>query len=183
MNLKQYIENPGCLGEHRLPARSLLIPAQKSGVTHRNYTDSDRITSLNGDWAFRYLADGRIPAEDREFFTPDYDDGGWDTLEVPSMWQFKGYGTCLYPNVEYPFPLDPPYIHTVNPIGLYRRKFPLTSVPAHAFLRFDGVESAYFVWVNGTYIGFSKGSRLSAEFEITEYLREGENVIAVQVHR
>jgi len=183
MNLKKYIENPSLLHENRLPPRSLLIPAQKSDVTHRNYTASDRITSLNGDWAFRYLADGTIPAAERDFFAADYDDSGWDTLEVPSMWQFKGYGTCLYPNVEYPFPLDPPYIHTVNPIGLYRRKFTVSPIPACAILRFDGVESAYFVWVNGTYVGFSKGSRLCAEFDITGYLREGENVVAVQVHR
>lgn len=183
MNLRNYIENPGLLHENRLPARSLLIPAQKSGVTHRNYTDSDRITSLNGDWAFRYLADGKIPADDRDFFAPEYDDSGWDTLGVPSMWQFKGYGTCYYPNVDYPFPVDPPYIHTVNPIGLYRKKLVLTTVPAHTILRFDGVESAYFVWVNGNYVGFSKASRLCAEFDITEHLHDGENVIAVQVHR
>lgn len=183
MNLRYYIENPSLLHENRLPPRSLLIPAQKSGITHRNYTASDRITSLCGDWAFRYLADGKIQAEERNFFAAEYDDSAWDTITVPSMWQFHGYGTCLYPNVEYPFPLDPPYIHTVNPIGLYRRKFTVSTVPAHAILRFDGVESAYFVWINGNYVGFSKASRLSAEFEITEYLREGENTIAVQVHR
>ncbi len=183
MNLRHYIENPALLHENTLPPRSLLIPAQKSGITHRNYTDSDRITSLNGNWAFRYLADGKIPAEERNFFSADYDDSGWDTLEVPSMWQFNGYGTCYYPNVDYPFPLDPPYIHAVNPIGLYRRKISLKEVPSCAILRFDGVESAYFVWVNGNYVGFSKGSRLCAEFDITGYLCEGENVVAVQVHR
>lgn len=183
MNLRHYIENPALLHENRLPPRSLLIPAQKSGITHRNYTDSDRITSLNGDWAFFYLADGKIPAEVRDFYAAEYDDSCWDTLEVPSMWQFHGYGTCYYPNVEYPFPLDPPYIHAVNPIGLFRRRISLTAVPDCAILRFDGVESAYFVWVNGNYVGFSKGSRLSAEFDITEYLREGENILAVQVHR
>ncbi|MBR5311695.1 MAG: hypothetical protein IKU40_02305 [Clostridia bacterium] len=183
MNLRHYIENPALLHENRLPPRSLLIPAQKSGITHRNCTDSDRITSLNGDWAFCYLADGKIPAEVRGFYSAEYDDSRWDTLEVPSMWQFHGYGTCYYPNVEYPFPVDPPYIHAVNPIGLYRRRISLTAVPDCAILRFDGVESAYFVWVNGNYVGFSKGSRLSSEFDITEYLCEGENILAVQVHR
>ncbi len=183
MNLRSYIENPSRLHENRLPARSLLIPAQKRGITHRNYTESDRITSLCGEWAFCYLADGKITAAEKDFFKPEYDDSAWDKLSVPSMWQFNGYGTCLYPNVEYPFPLDPPYIHTVNPIGLYRRSLALDDVPGCAVLRFDGVESAYFVWVNGEYVGFSKGSRLAAEFDVTPYLRKGDNIIAVQVHK
>jgi len=183
MKLKHYIENPTLLHENRLPPRSLLIPAQQKGITHRNYLESDRILSLNGDWAFRYLPDSAIPDAEPNFYDTGFDDSGWDTIPVPSMWQFCGYDTCYYPNVEYPFPVDPPYIHCPNPTGLYRRRFVLDAVPEQAFLRFDGVESAYFVWVNGIYTGFSKGSRLSAEFDITDSLKAGENTIAVQVHR
>ncbi|HJA91589.1 MAG TPA: hypothetical protein H9717_00445 [Candidatus Eisenbergiella merdipullorum] len=182
MNLRHYLENQKLLSENRLPSRSLLLPAKKRGVTHVNQTDSAMIISLNGDWNFHYLDDGKISEEYASFDLPEYDDSKWDILPVPSMWQYHGYGTCLYPNVVYPFPLDPPYIHTINPIGLYRRHFYLGKVPHRAILRFNGVNNAYFVYINGNYVGFSKGSRLSAEFDITQYLYTGNNLLAVQVH-
>lgn len=182
MNLRHYLENQKMLSENRLPSRSLLLPADKRSVTHKNPTDSSMITSLNGDWNFCYLADGKLTGKHASFFAPDYDDSDWDLLPVPSMWQYYGYGTCLYPNVAYPFPLDPPYIHCVNPIGLYRHHFDVQDIPAQAILRFGGVDSAYFVYVNGKYVGFSKGSRLTAEFDITAFLQPGDNLLAVQVH-
>ncbi|MBR2948781.1 MAG: hypothetical protein IKC46_02845 [Lachnospiraceae bacterium] len=182
MNLRHYLENQKLLSENRLPSRTLLLPADKRGVTHKNPTDSAMITSLNGDWNFRYLENGKITEEYTSFYAPDYDDTAWDVLPVPSMWQYHGYGTCLYPNVAYPFPLDPPYIHCVNPVGLYRRHFKVKNKPAQAILRFGGVDSAYFVYVNGEYVGFSKGSRLTSEFDITNYLQAGDNLLAVQVH-
>ena len=117
---RNYIENQRLLGEHRLPARSLLLPAQRRGVTNKNFTDSDRVQLLSGDWKFCYLQEDT----DAPFFLPQENDDGWDTLPVPSMWQFHGYGSCYYPNVRYCFPYDPPYIHGPNPVGLYRRRFP-----------------------------------------------------------
>ena len=99
-----YIENPQMLGENRLPQRSPLIPAAVRGITHRNFTDSDRVQLLNGLWSFRYLPEDTEEA----FYAPDCPDDGWDELPVPSMWQYHGYGTCLYPNVQFPFPFDPP---------------------------------------------------------------------------
>ncbi|MBR2949836.1 MAG: hypothetical protein IKC46_08245 [Lachnospiraceae bacterium] len=182
MNLRQYLENQHLLSENRLPSRSLLLPADKRSVTHKNPTDSAMITSLNGDWNFCYLADGKLTEKYTTFFTPAYDDSDWDTLPVPSMWQYHGYGNCLYVNDAYPFPVDPPYIHCINPVGLYRRHFEIQDIPAHAILRFGGVDSAYFVYVNGKYVGFSKGSRLTAEFDITPFLQSGDNLLAVQVH-
>lgn len=182
MKLRHYLENQRVLSENRLPSRSLLLPARKRGVTHMNPMDSGMLLTLNGDWSFRYLDDGKITEEYASFFAPGYDDAHWDILPVPSMWQYHGYGTCLYPNVAYPFPLDPPYIHAVNPVGLYRRHFNLEEIPAQAILRFHGVDNAYFVYVNGNYVGFSKGSRLAAEFDVTQYLLAGENLLAVQVH-
>ena len=114
-----YLADPHVLGEHRLPARTLLIPAQKKGVTHRNLTESDRVLLLNGVWRFSY----REGDTEEPFYEPAYDDRTWDDLPVPSMWQFRGYGTCFYPNVRYCFPYDPPYVHGPNPVGLYRRGF------------------------------------------------------------
>ncbi|MBQ6018579.1 MAG: hypothetical protein IJL26_00230 [Clostridia bacterium] len=176
---KEYIANPHMLGENRIPARTLLIPAQKRGVTHKNVSESDRIRILNGAWKFRYLAEDTL----EPFYEPSYDDGTWDTLPVPSMWQFHGYGSCYYPNVRYCFPYDPPYIHRDNPVGLYRKTFSAEyCAQDRAILRFLGVDNAYFVWLNGRYIGFSKGSRIPAEFDVTDALQPGENLLAVKVY-
>ena len=178
MNVRHYLENPALTGENRLPARTLLLPASRRGITWKNYTDSDRILPLDGDWRFSY--NETEPGDG--FADPAFDDGGWDHLPVPSMWQFRGYGTCFYPNVRYAFPYDPPYIHCENPVGLYRRVFTLSAAPSgRAVLRFLGVDNAYFVWLNGAYVGFSKGSRLAAEFDVTALLRPGENLLAVKV--
>lgn len=123
---KSFLSDPHTLGENRLPARELLLPAQKRGVTHKNCTESDRVQLLSGDWRFRY----REEDDDEAFYEPALDDGAWDTLPVPSMWQFHGYGACFYPNVRYCFPYDPPYIHCPNPVGLYRLRF--TAAPQAA---------------------------------------------------
>ncbi len=178
-NERQYLSNQHLTGENRLPARTQLLPAQKRGVTYKNPEASDRVQILSGNWKFNCVT-GAVPAG---FEQPCFDDSGWDTLAVPSMWQFHGYGTCYYPNVRYCFPYDPPYIHKENPVGLYRRVF--TASPdgqGRSILRFLGVDNAYFVWLNGQYVGFSKGSRIPAEFDVTPFLREGENLLAVKVH-
>ena len=178
-NERKYLCNQHLLGENRLPARTQLLPAQERGVTYQNPEASDRVRFLSGDWKFYYSA-GVIPAG---FEQPGFDDGGWDILPVPSMWQFHGYGTCYYPNVRYCFPYDPPYIHKENPVGLYRRTFDFSpEKKGRSILRFLGVDNAFFVWVNGQYAGFSKGSRIPAEFDVTPYLREGENLLAVKVY-
>ncbi len=174
---RAYIENQHMLGECRLPARSLLLPAQKREVTFKNFTESDRIQLLSGDWKFRWLREDTAAP----FYDPATGDEGWDVLPVPSMWQFHGYGTCYYPNVRYCFPYDPPYIHRSNPVGLYRKAF-TTKKSARAVLRFLGVDNAYFVWLNGRYVGFSKGSRIPAEFDVTDALKDGENLLAVKVY-
>ena len=176
---KEYIFNPHRLEENRLPARTMVIPAQKRGVTHRNFTESDRIRLLDGDWKFSYRAEDTA----EPFYDPARSDEGWDVLPVPSMWQFQGYGSCCYPNVRYPFPYDPPYIHRTNPVGLYRRHFTAKKPESgHVYLRFLGVDNAYFVWLNGAYVGFSKGSRIPAEFDVTGLLRDGDNLLAVKVY-
>ncbi|MBR5618402.1 MAG: hypothetical protein IKW76_01560 [Clostridia bacterium] len=175
---KTYIANQHMLCENRLPARTLLLPAQTRGVTHKNFTDSDRVQLLSGDWKFCYLREDT----DAPFYLTAKNDDGWDTLPIPSMWQFHGYGTCYYPNVRYCFPYDPPYIHRSNPVGLFRKTFSASCAGRRAILRFLGVDNACFVWLNGQYIGFSKGSRIPAEFDVTGVLRDGENLLAVKVY-
>ena len=174
---RDYIANQQMLSENRLPARMLLLPAQKRGVTHRNFAESDRVQLLSGAWRFCYLQQDT----DAPFYLPQEDDGAWDTLPVPSMWQFHVYGSCYYPNLRYCFPYDPPYIHRSNPVGLYRKAF-TAQTGGRAILRFLGVDNAFFVWLNGQYIGFSKGSRIPAEFDVTDALQQGENLLAVKVY-
>jgi beta-galactosidase len=141
--------------------------------------------SLNGDWQF-LLWDSHKDVDDAAA-APDFDDSGWDTIEVPSHWVLNGdgaYGAPAYTNVQYPFPIDPPFIPDENPTGDHRRTFELPDWDCSSvLLRFDGVESVYRVWLNGTEIGVGKGSRLVQEFDVTDALRPGINSIRVLVHQ
>ena len=140
--------------------------------------------SLNGDWRFNWR---RKPADrPMGFESPQFDDSGWALLPVPSNWQMHGYGIPIYTNVTYPFKVDPPRIpHDYNPVGSYRRKFTLPDGWAgrQVFVHFDGVKSAFYLWLNGKMVGYSQGSMTPAEFNITQYLQPGENLLAVQVYR
>jgi beta-galactosidase len=136
---------------------------------------------LDGDWRFRWSP--RIPETD--FTDSGYADQDWATLPVPSHWQLRGYGQPAYTNVQYPFPVDPPFVPDENPTGDYRRGFTLPpDWPAGpAVLRFEGVDSCFKVWLNGVELGHATGSRLPVEFEVGELLRPGSNVLAVRVHQ
>ena len=173
---QQYLQNPACQREGHLPPRATIVPALCRGVTYRNHTASACVTSLNGNFRFSYRAEDTIP----DFFAADYDDSDWDTIDVPSMWQYRGYGSPVYPNVEYPIPFDPPYVSCDNPVGYYRRRFTAKKT-ARSILYFGGVDSIYFVWLNGVYVGFAKGSRLPTEYDVTDLLRDGENLLCVKV--
>ncbi len=153
-------------------------------------TDAPAI-SLNGEWKFRWSP--TAAGLDDAAADPDYDDSGWDTIPVPSHWVLPGtspqaaagtYGRPIYTNIRYPFPVDPPRVPDENPTGDHRRSFEMPDWPsARVLLRFDGVESIYRVWLNGIEVGVGKGSRLVQEFDITEVLRAGTNVILVRVHQ
>ncbi len=176
------LQSPQTVHRNRLDARTCLVPyADEASALAQS---GGFVTSLNGTWQFDYAA---TPAEAPvDFFTEDHDDTLWDDLPVPSMWQLHGYGSPAYTNVQYPFPCDPPYIPTENPTGSYRRTFNLPGAwdGRRIVLRFEGVDGAFNVWVNGEAVGFSKGSRVPAEFDITEHMRFGEeNLIAVQVYQ
>lgn len=172
------IQNQKILHINRLPPRANMIPAKKKGIYFRNKEESEFLQSLNGDWRFLYCEDEEIP----DFYRIEYEDDGWNEIDVPSMWQYRGYGACTYTNVEYQIPFAPPYILCGNPIGYYRRKFTIDAVSGKSVLHFCGVDNAFYVYVNGLFAGFSKGSRLPAEFDVTELLKVGENTLAVKVY-
>ncbi|MBE8476070.1 glycoside hydrolase family 2 TIM barrel-domain containing protein [Streptomyces justiciae] len=145
-------------------------------------SDAPRLV-LDGDWRFRLSAShAEAPAGIEQ---PDLDDSGWDELPVPAHWQLYGHGAPIYTNIAYPFPVDPPYVPDDNPTGDYRRTFELPEewIGLGAALRFDGVDSCFTTWLNGEELGWSTGSRLPTEFDVTGIVKPGRNVLAVRVHQ
>ncbi len=175
-------ENLSLLHLNREPAHAALLPyADEDTALTGAPGASAYYRSLNGLWRFSYLPNPEATPPD--FASPDHPAMDWDTIPVPSNWQLHGYGRPQYVNEQYPYPIDPPYVPNDNPVGLYRRTFrvPSSWEGRRVFLRFDGVNSAFFVWVNGTRVGYSQGSHLPSEFDLTPYLRPEENLLAVQV--
>jgi len=187
-------ENHHILEINREPARAYFIPfKQRPG---------DSQLSLDGIWKFRWT---KTPAERIvDFYRPDYDCSTWKELQVPATWEFNGYGTPIYISAGYPFRINPPYVMTEppadwttfeerNPTGQYRRTFelpedwmPVTGrdeAGGQVFLRFEGVQSAFYVWLNGQKVGYSQGSMEPSEFNVTRYLKSGRNDIAVEVYK
>ncbi|SEG79517.1 glycoside hydrolase family 2 TIM barrel-domain containing protein [Paenibacillus sp. UNC499MF] len=177
-------ENLDVLERDRLPARASFIPygEEKKALTYAEER-SDRTLLLNGTWAFRYTnSPEEAPAG---FYEPEFDAAAWDRLPVPSCWQLHGYGAPHYTDLYYPFPVDPPRVPAANPTGSYRREFTLPAcwTDKDVVIRFHGVDSACNVWLNGEYVGYSEGSRLTAEFDLSPFIRSGRNVLAVQVYQ
>lgn len=178
-------ENPKMLGRNKEPAHNTLVvyPDQQSALEN-DREDSPFYRSLNGDWHFFWV---KKPADrPRQFSQVDFDAAAWAKIPVPSNWQMLGYGIPIYLNHPYPFKKDPPYIqHEYNPVGSYRREFhiPQDWLNRRIFIHFDGVESAFYIWINGNKVGYSQGSRTPAEFDITPYIQTGNNVLAVEVYR
>jgi beta-galactosidase len=182
---KEDWENPEVFSVNAIEPRALLIPftTEKSALTN-DYTASPYYKSLNGLWKFKWSRNTeKRPAE---FYRNNFDITNWDVLEVPSDWQMKGYGVPIYVNVNYPFKADPPNIPIeYNPVGSYKKTFniPKDWNDREIILHFGGVNSAFYVWINGQKVGYSQDSKTAAEFNITKYLVEGENSIAVEVYR
>ncbi|OGV52043.1 MAG: hypothetical protein A2017_03570, partial [Lentisphaerae bacterium GWF2_44_16] len=175
-------ENHKITGKNRIAARNLLIPFDnEKEALKTDKKKSPYFKSLNGTWKFKYH-ETPFHVDDR-FSKPDYDAENWDNLAVPSNWQMHGYGKPHYTNSNFPFPCDPPRVPTENPTGCYRRNFFIDSSwdGKEIFIRFEGVDSAFYFWINGKMAGFSKGSRIPAEFNITKLLKKGANCIAAQV--
>lgn len=188
-------ENQQIIRRHRLPAHATLVPYPDEETARRcNPDESPYRFSLNGRWKFHWAP---CPEQrPKEFFRSDYDVRSWNTIQVPSNWQMEGYGVPIYTSSQYPFQVDPPRVTgppekdwtsavNRNPVGSYRRTFTLPRrwSGRRVFLHFAGVKSAFYVWLNGRQVGYSQGSMTPAEFELTPYLREGENLLAVEVYR
>ena len=177
-----YYEDLSVLHENTMPARAYFIPASKrmdNLVEHRE--ESDRMQLLNGTWKFQYF--NSIYDVQEPFFEKDYDTENFDEIQVPSVWQMAGYDTHQYTNIRYPFPFDPPYVPQDISCGTYAHTFVYhkdENAPK-AFLNFEGVDSCFYVWINGSYVGYSQVSHMTSEFDITDLLRDGENSIAVLV--
>ncbi len=175
-------ENPGLLGINKLYGRTAYVPYDnKDAATICERTASPYFKTLNGAWKFSYYNSPAAVPED--FFEEDYDCCEWDEIVVPSNWQMKGYGNPHYTNVTYPIPVNPPFVPNENPTGCYIREFEIDESwnGKRILLMFNGVDSFFYVWVNGALAGMSKGSRLPAEFDITDICTHGVNRIAVQV--
>ena len=153
-------ENPEYISENRLPQRAYYIP--------------NGCTMLNGNWKFR-------------FFDCDYEESyvekEWETIDVPSCWQTRGYENPNYANVAYPYPCDPPYVPDKNPMGVYQREFEIEDTSRLTYIVFEGVSSCLELFVNGAYVGYSQGSHLQAEFDITEFVVKGTNTVTAKVRK
>ena len=182
MIVPRYYENLNVLHENTMPARAYYIPASKrmdNLMEHRE--ESDRMQLLNGTWKFQYY--NSIYDIQESFFEKDYDTEKFDEIQVPSVWQMEGYDRHQYTNIRYPFPFDPPYVPQDIPCGAYVHTFVYhkdENAPK-ALLNFEGVDSCFYVWINGSYVGYSQVSHMTSEFDITDLLQDGENTIAVLV--
>jgi len=182
MELPKYYENPSVVHVGTMENRAYYIPfAKEETALLGERTSSERVLMLSGKWKFRYY--NNLYNAEEGFFAPDFCADQFDTVSVPSCWQILGYDRNQYTNVRYPFPYDPPYVPKENPCGAYIRKFVMTEEQCamKSFLNFEGVDSCYYVWINGRSIGYSQVSHCTSEFEITNFIQPGENTIAVLV--
>lgn len=182
MIVPRYYENLSILHENTMPARAYYIPASQrmdNLVEHRE--ESDRMQLLNGTWKFQYF--NSIYDIQDSFFEKDYDTEHFDEIQVPSVWQMAGYDVHQYTNIRYPFPFDPPYVPQDIPCGVYVHTFDYSrdEKAPRAFLNFEGVDSCFYVWINGSYVGYSQVSHMTSEFDITDVLQDGTNTVAVLV--
>ena len=182
MIVPRYYEDLSVLHENTMPARAYYIPASKrmdNLVEHRE--ESDRMQLLNGTWKFQYF--NSIYDIQDSFFEKNYDTENFDEIQIPSVWQMAGYDTHQYTNIRYPFPFDPPYVPQDIPCGAYVHNFEYSrdEKASKAFLNFEGVDSCFYVWINGSYIGYSQVSHMTSEFDVTDVLQDGTNTVAVLV--
>lgn len=158
--MKKY-ENLNCISENREPQRAYYIP-------------KDGCTLLNGMWDFKFY--------DCDFEEP-YTEKEWGKIDVPSCWQLRGYEKPNYANVAYPYPYDPPYTPNNNPMGIYRREFEIQDTDRDTYIIFEGVSSCLELFINDTYVGYSQGSHLQAEFSIGDYVKKGVNTVTAKVRK
>ncbi len=178
-----YWENPEVFAENKLPSRATLVPyASFDEALKRG--ESGYVLDISGEWRFHWT---KTPAERPEgFWQSGYNDTAWDTIAVPGNWEVLGYGYPIYTNVNYPFPLNPPYIpQDDNPTGCYRHTFDIPEAwdGRRIILHFESGLAAMHVWLNGEKVGYSEGTKTAVEFDITAMAKEGENILAIEGYR
>ncbi len=179
-------QNPQMVGWNKEPGHASLVPFGSSETAMTcDHSTSSFFLSLNGEWRFEWSPNPS--AAPKGFHEPTFDASGWNRVTVPGNWQVQGYGTPMYTNVQYPFPADdlPRVPDEDNPTGSYLTTFVVPDEWAgrRIYLTFDGVDSAFHLWINGQAVGYSQDSRVPAEFDVTPYLVAGENLLAVRVYR
>lgn len=182
MIVPRHYEDLKIMHENTMPSRAYYMPAShEMGPLVEDRFSSDRVICLNGTWEFQYFTS--IYDLQEKFYEQGYDCSRFTQVEVPGVWQNYGYDSHQYTNVRYPIPLDPPYVPQENPCGAYVRKFyyEIPEEAPRAYLNFEGVDSCFYVWVNGKYVGYSQVSHATSEFDVTEVLKNGENTLAVLV--
>ncbi len=181
INVEKYWENPAVLHVNCLEPHAFFVPyTDLKTATGGISAPSDRVQSLNGTWRFKYH--DAVHQVEEGFQTEDFDASDWDALPVPSNWQMYGYDIPHYTNINYPYPADPPFVPVDNPAGLHVRDFTLEPHgDRKTTLVFEGVDSCFYVWVNGLLAGYSQVSHMTSEFDITSLVRAGRNRIAVMV--
>lgn len=178
-------ENEQVIGINKEPVHATFYPLNNVDEAFEDGLKSDWVQLLNGTWKFNWVPN----PEDRpmNFYQESFDASLWDNIPVPANWQMHGFGQPIYTNINYPFDKNPPKIDGINgnSVGSYIRTFTVSENwdGREIFIHFDGVSSAFYIWLNGEKIGYSQGSRTPAEFNLTKYLKKGENKIAVQVFR
>ena len=182
MIVPRYYEDLKVLHDNTMPARAYYIPASKRMddlIEHRK--GSDRIQFLNGIWKFKYFES--IYDVKEEFFKQGFDVSDYSDIKVPGVWQNEGYDHHQYTNIKYPFPFDPPYVPQDIPCGAYVYDFEYKEdeIAKKAFLNFEGVDSCFYLWINGSYVGYSQVPHATSEFDITDIIKNGKNTIAVLV--
>ena len=178
-------ENPEVFGTNKLPPRADSISfGSVQSALRGNREDSEYWRSLNGKWKFDWV--GKPADRPIEFFEPGFDDSSWHSIAVPSCWETQGYGIPIYSNIRYPHGANPPFIpHDYNPVGSYRTQFtvPENWTDRKTIIRFNGVYSAFYLWLNGKKVGYSEDSKGPAEFDLTPFVKAGDNLLAVEVYR
>ncbi len=178
-------ENPLVFQINREAHRATFLPyAEEKSAVANSYQESPYYLTLNGNWKFNWVA----KPEDRpvDFYKESFDANNWKEIKVPSNWEIQGYGIPIYANIIYPHGMHAPYIpHNDNPVGSYRRTFQLPDSwdGRRIYLHFASGTSAMYVWVNGQKVGYSEVTKSPAEFDITKYIHNGENMLAVEVYR
>jgi beta-galactosidase len=177
-------ENPQILNYNRENARAtFMLFDDKKEVIADDYNKSSHYQLLNGTWKFNYV--DKIADRRTDFYRTDLDDSNWANIQVPSNWELKGFGIPIYTNITYPFPKNPPFVGADDPVGTYRKSFSLPENwnGAEIFLHFGSITGYAQIYVNGKKAGMTKASKSPAEFNVTKFLKKGNNQLAVQVFR